>query len=78
MMRKYRVSGGRKVSGHQPGEEFERDYRPDHEARLLKNGFIERVEDEEPEPEELEAQASEDENEWVSTEETPSEEDDSL
>ena len=77
MLKRYRVIGGRKVSGHQPGEEYERDYRPDHEARLLKNGFIELVEDEEPTAEELEEQ-SEDTDEWVSTEETPSEEDDSL
>lgn len=46
MLKKYRVIGGRKIKGHKPGSEFEAELEPDHEARLMKLGHIEIVEDE--------------------------------
>ena len=49
-MQKYRVTGGRTILGHEPGSEFEADLNKAHEERLLKNGFIEVVEESEPEP----------------------------
>jgi hypothetical protein len=41
--RKYRVAGVHPVLGHAPGETFERDLSPEHEALLLTSGAIKRV-----------------------------------
>lgn len=40
MVKRYRVTGGSVVAGHQPGDEFEHDYLEHEERALLAGGAI--------------------------------------
>jgi hypothetical protein len=50
VLKHYRNIGGRTVLKHKPGEEFDADIPESQEARLIKLGHLEIVNEEEPAP----------------------------